>query len=506
MSSRIKSCRGHMGWTFAAIFAVYILAFAVFGGVSTGKDCPMCSGSVGGWDKTQYLQSTSPEEEQVGGASYTAKMAREKDPGFLNMSDIKEKQQTTGVTKETDTSSPKTAPDRSEAAGRMLIAPSEVGRSDLVVDVDDMTSTYVDGSIFLPYTQFFDENNRLRSVDELAALLGNAGIARTDSVVLLGTDTDCPTCQDGQYAATLAYWMLKYLGHDQVWVLDGGIEAWKAAGLPVKSAAATRPATTYTPVLRPELLATYDFVANGGAQIVDARAFEDFGQGSIPGAVNIAYTEVLENGLLKDEAALAEVLGGLRKDVPVVVYANTEFKASMVWFALQMLGYDARIYTWPDWLMNQPTLNIDLDPSQTRAEPNPSAPGPVQIYAGFVPAAAATQEKPAATTQNNTTLTVQGCATCDPITLLAGGSLTKNKNPGTRLGAGVSSTFSCQAAVFDSAGEMAATVPMTQSADDLYVGTWDASAAPAGDYTVSFMASVAGVSKKFADALKITIT
>ena len=43
----------------------------------------------------------------------------------------------------------------------------------------------------------------------------------------------------------------------------------------------------------------------------------------------------------------------LDKDQPVVVFTNTGMKASVVWFALEMMGYDARLYNYRDWMANQ---------------------------------------------------------------------------------------------------------------------------------------------------------
>ena len=74
-------------------------------------------------------------------------------------------------------------------------------------------------------------------------------------------------------------------------VLDGSIDDWAAAGLNTSEKPAKRPKTNYTIALRPQLLATYDFVVNGGAQIVDARPARDFSIGSIPGAVKHSLQE-----------------------------------------------------------------------------------------------------------------------------------------------------------------------------------------------------------------------
>ncbi len=127
--------------------------------------------------------------------------------------------------------------------------------------------------------------------------------------------------------------------------------------------------TEYVPHLKPKLLATYEFVVNGGAQIVDARPARDYGIGSIPGAVNIPYENVLANESIKPEEDLQKVFAELEKDRPVVVYTNVGVEASLVWFALTLSGYDARLYTWRDWLENQPKFNFEL--IDVEAKPNP---------------------------------------------------------------------------------------------------------------------------------------
>ena len=57
------------------------------------------------------------------------------------------------------------------------------------------------------------------------------------------------------------------------------------------------------------------------------------------------------------KTTLKEVFSSLdKRSMPVVVYTNTGVKASMIWLALTLLGYDARIYTWQDWQANSPRL------------------------------------------------------------------------------------------------------------------------------------------------------
>jgi len=98
------------------------------------------------------------------------------------------------------------------------------------------------------------------------------------------------------------------------------------------------------------LFATYEDVMSGRMQIVDARTPQEFASGAIPGAVNIPLDLVNENGKIKDDASLRAIFADLDRNKQVVAYTNTGLKASSVCVALRMLGYDARLYTYEDWV------------------------------------------------------------------------------------------------------------------------------------------------------------
>jgi thiosulfate/3-mercaptopyruvate sulfurtransferase len=193
-------------------------------------------------------------------------------------------------------------------------------------------------------------------VPEISKILGDAGISSNDKLVVYG---ECMPCGGGPAPATYVYWILKCLGHENVKVLDGGIVEWAAAGLSTTNTSTVRPITNYTWKFNPEFIASYEYVKSGKAQIVDARPFQEFNTSSIPGAINIPYDNVLENRTIKSEAALKDVFAGLNRNRPVVVFTDTGIKASVVWFALELMGYEAKIYSWQDWLNNQvPAGNV----------------------------------------------------------------------------------------------------------------------------------------------------
>ena len=66
-------------------------------------------------------------------------------------------------------------------------------------------------------------------MSEMAAVLGEAGISQDDAVLIYG---ECQPCGGGPSAATYVYWIMKYLGHENVKLLDGGIDDWVAAMQP----------------------------------------------------------------------------------------------------------------------------------------------------------------------------------------------------------------------------------------------------------------------------------
>ncbi|HOI69406.1 MAG TPA: rhodanese-like domain-containing protein [Methanothrix sp.] len=200
------------------------------------------------------------------------------------------------------------------------------------------SGSYIGGSISLPSKGFIHADGSLKSVDELAGVLGRSGVTSEDEVVLYG---DCFSCGD----FTFVYWIMKYLGHQKVEILRG-----PAAGLPTAGSVATRPAANYSPSPRPELLADYESVASGQFVVVDARTPDQFGAGHIVGAINIDYNRVMAGSWIRDDAALAEIFGALDPDRPVVVYSKNGGTASIVWYALTSQGRDAKLYTWNDWL------------------------------------------------------------------------------------------------------------------------------------------------------------
>ena len=86
----------------------------------------------------------------------------------------------------------------------------------------------------------------------LNAAIGGLGIGRDDSVVVYSSET--------LMWATRAFWVLRYAGHDRVRILHGGLRAWRERGGALERQERRYPATTFSGVLRPEMIASKDEV------------------------------------------------------------------------------------------------------------------------------------------------------------------------------------------------------------------------------------------------------
>jgi len=247
----------------------------------------------------------------------------------------------------TGSSNPQSAPDRlaSYPNGNIMKSMKSVSSSDVVVDAssgDGYAKSHIKNAIHIPSKDLLDSSGNIKSDEELSRLLGEAGLSREDSVVVYGS-----TESSGE--AELAFLVLKYLGQEDVRLLDGSLEDWKAAGLPVEAQETVILAVEYNPSVRPGVIAEYDYVKSGQAQIVDVRPFVDFGKGRIPGSIALDPANVIKGDKIKNGDDLNTVFSRLDKDMPVVVYSDDYNRSALVAYSLQLMDYEATVYSWGDW-------------------------------------------------------------------------------------------------------------------------------------------------------------
>src|SRR5581483_1855159 len=157
----------------------------------------------------------------------------------------------------------------------------------------------------------------------------------------------------GQFA-TRGLWALTYFGHDGGRLLDGGLNAWRAAGYPVSTERAQVARTAFRARPRPEEVATYEDILarlnDGQTQIVDTRREGEFlgteiraaRGGRIPGATHLEWVHNVDaEGRLKSPAELEALYAraGISRDHEVISYCQGGYRAANTWLVLRLLGY-----------------------------------------------------------------------------------------------------------------------------------------------------------------------
>jgi thiosulfate/3-mercaptopyruvate sulfurtransferase len=188
--------------------------------------------------------------------------------------------------------------------------------------------------------------------------LQQAGLEPRDQVV----------CYDGGPGAMAArlWWMLRWVGHEAVAVLDGGFAKWTAEGRPVATEVPVFPVSRYELRLRPEMAVRVEQVLKSGNLLVDARAPAryrgdqepiDLAAGRIPGALNRFNMDNLtpegtHKGAAELRRELEHVLGG-RKPGEVVMYCGSGVAACHNLLAMEVAGLPGgKLYagSWSEWI------------------------------------------------------------------------------------------------------------------------------------------------------------
>jgi thiosulfate/3-mercaptopyruvate sulfurtransferase len=181
--------------------------------------------------------------------------------------------------------------------------------------------------------------------------------------------------QDRSMTAARAWWVLRWAGLRDVRVLDGGLPAWIAAGMPVAAEPpAVKPsAITLSPGHMPEFGAEEALAFARDAVLLDARIRPNYiggktapgepRRGHIPGARSApAPDNVTDYGNFTDGATLAEMYRALGADGarPVGVYCGAGMSAAHTVLALASIGIDAAMYvgSWSAWAADPARPNI----------------------------------------------------------------------------------------------------------------------------------------------------
>ena len=208
----------------------------------------------------------------------------------------------------------------------------------------------------------------LASRASLERKLGESGVSPGDTILLYGDNNN--------WFAAYAYWALKYYGHDDVKLVNGGRVKWEAEGRPYTTDVPQVQATQYrfSGEPREDLRAYRDQVlaSIGKVGLVDVRSPGEFSGellapenlpqegaqrgGHIPTAINVPWaTAVKEDGTFKSADELRGIYGGkgLQPEREVIAYCRIGERSAHTWFVLaELLGYSqVRNYdgSWTEW-------------------------------------------------------------------------------------------------------------------------------------------------------------
>lgn len=223
----------------------------------------------------------------------------------------------------------------------------------------------------------------LPPVDKLEALIGGLGIGNGDHVVIVANGSGAAEMG----VATRLYWTFKVLGHDEVSILNGGMNMWLGDEKnPLEKAASKPAAKTFKADFQPALLATAadvrKAVGNGEVTLIDSRPPDQYlginksgkvrAYGTIPGAVSVpaAYMTVNGGGQIRGTEATQRLYATSKAPTggKAIAFCNTGHWASIGWFVnSEILGnkatamYDGSMADWTTDESNPIERKVNLD-------------------------------------------------------------------------------------------------------------------------------------------------
>jgi thiosulfate/3-mercaptopyruvate sulfurtransferase len=255
---------------------------------------------------------------------------------------------------------------------QVIIIDCRFSLNDVNLGKNQYQDSHIPGAFYLDLNQDLSSKigehggrHPLPNITELAEKLGAIGVNSQETLVVI--------YDDSRFAfASRLWWLLRYMGHDQTALLDGGFAAWKAAEYAVTNIIPEPTPGHFIPNIKPEMVVDIETVKARKdlpeVVLIDSRENErylgirepiDPVAGHIPGAVNYPWQEVTDaQGKVKSSAEQKQRWQENKGKIPpidgeeIIVYCGSGVTACVNLLSLEMAGIKtAKLYagSWSDW-------------------------------------------------------------------------------------------------------------------------------------------------------------
>ena len=258
-----------------------------------------------------------------------------------------------------------------------------------VIDIrapKDYATGHIEGAVNAPYGKWrgpASNPGELPALNKLTALVQGLGLSPNTHAIVVSSgvnDTDFG-------ASARVYWTLKVLGLTNLSILNGGLKAWSAAGLPLSKTAPTIVPSDFKPTINDQWIITRDQLVQDTkskrAVLVDARPAAFFNgetrhvaakvPGTLPDAINVAHSTWFKPGTSQlieptQAKAIASKQNLANTNEEIVSFCNTGHWAATNWFVLSELvgDKDVKLYagSMVEWSQSPEALPMQNVPNR----------------------------------------------------------------------------------------------------------------------------------------------